>query len=115
MKKMLKNVVIIESNPHLEALFGLNLKIYVDCSVETKQMAEFAIKQFEESKNLPELIICRDHINAEQTALEIIKYLDARKLDISLLIIGENPPQIPGKEFRSIRSSLDLKNIIRSA
>lgn len=107
-------VLLIESNPHLEALYSLNLEIYVDVETVTKQLAEFAIKYIEEEKYTPEIIITRDEIKSEKTANEIYNYLIKKEINIPILILGKDCIENPTLKIESVKSRLDLKNVISS-
>lgn len=110
----LHNVLIIESNPHLEALFSLNLEVYVNVKASSKQLAEFAISYMEKEHFIPELIITRDEIKAEKTASDIFKYLKSIESDIPVIIIGSKEIDHGRKNVAQITSCLNLKEIIKN-
>lgn len=110
----MKSVFIVESNPNLDALWTLNLKIYVDVNAETKKLAEFAIKQLEEKGEFPDAVITRKDIKSEKTYEILKKYFALKKVSTPMVVISPEPPDDLRKGDLHVTNCLDLKNIIRS-
>lgn len=85
----MSQTILIEKHPEFNKLYNLNLSTYTGTDVINRENAQDAINLI---KILPtiNLIICPANIDDENTAEEIYAFLDAHKLDIPLIVLGEN-------------------------
>lgn len=84
----MSQTILIESDQDMNKVFTLNLRTYTGTDVINRNSAQESIELL---KILPSinLIICRNKINGENTALEINKFLHENKMDIPLIVLGE--------------------------
>ncbi|MBY0515323.1 MAG: hypothetical protein K2P81_00340 [Bacteriovoracaceae bacterium] len=84
----MSQTILIEPNEDLRKIFSLNLNTFAGTDVIIRQSAEDAIQLL---KILPtiSLIICKNKIGAENTALRLVEHLKSEMLDIPLLVMGE--------------------------
>ena len=82
-------IVLIEDNPSLNELLSINLSTYVGVEVIPRPNAEEAIALL---RILPtiDLIICKHKVGEEDTAKKIVEFINSRKLDTGLIILGGN-------------------------
>ncbi len=110
----MKTVLIIESNPHLEAIWTLNLKIYMDVEAVCKQIGEFGIKYLQEQTDMPVAIITRKNHKSEKTYKALCAYLEANKLNIPIVVIHPSEVEELRKGDNYVQNCLDLKGMIKS-
>ncbi|MDH5582220.1 MAG: hypothetical protein OEY33_09975, partial [Bdellovibrionales bacterium] len=110
----MNTILIIESNPHLEAIWTLNLRIYMHVEAVCKQLGEFGIKYLEEVETPPLAIITRKDHKSEQTYETIKKFLNKSKFDIPIVVI--HPKKMEGlrKKDKQVKNCLDLNTIMKS-
>ncbi|MBK25161.1 MAG: hypothetical protein CME70_14300 [Halobacteriovorax sp.] len=82
-------IVLIEDNPSLNELLSINLTTYVGVEVIPRKNAEDAIGLLNILPNV-DLIICSHKIGEEDTAKLLVNYINDRKLDTGLIILGGN-------------------------
>ena len=110
----MNTVLIIESNPHLEAIWTLNLRIYMDVEAICKQLGEFGIKYLEEAEKPPVAIITRKDHKSEQT-FEILKeYIDKNELNIPIVVIFPKKMEGLRNNDKQVKNCLDLKSIMKA-
>ena len=110
----MSSILIVEKNPDLERLYVLNLRTYVGVDeIETKSLAKF-VPAYLDGGKLPDLILVRDKIDKETTALDVIKALRERKLDIPIVIIGERDKIKKTPQIHFVSNGFSLKNIVKT-
>lgn len=82
-------IVLIEDNPSLNELLSINLSTYVGVEVIPRPNAEEAIALLRILPNI-DLIICKHKVGEEDTAKKIVEFINSRKLDTGLIILGGN-------------------------
>jgi len=80
-------IVLIEDNPSLNELLSINLTTYVGVEVIPRKNAEDAIGLLNILPNV-DLIICSHKIGEEETAKVLVNYINEKKLDTGLIILG---------------------------
>ena len=85
----MSQTILIETDPDLNKVFSLNLQTYTGTDVIVRNNSSEAIELL---KILPSinLIVCRDKVDKKNCALEIFKFLHQHKLDIPMIVLGEN-------------------------
>ena len=105
--------LLVENNPKIESFYMLNLSTWLGLETLTKKKAEFAINHIERHSSQISLIIARCKIDKEETAKEIITFLQRKNLAIPVIVIGPGP-EVPGS-FAHMANSLQLKTMIQAA
>lgn len=104
--------LLVENNPKIESFYKLNLTTWVGLQTITKKSAELAIKLLDAGTTTVQLIIVRAKIEQEDSAAEIVKYLQGKKLSIPVIVIGPGK-EVPGS-FAHVPNSLELKILVKS-
>lgn len=87
-------VLLIESNQNLRTILKLNLMKTLGLAVVEKNSALDAISLLEVLPTI-DIIIARDSIANESTALDITKYLTSKDLLIPVIVMGKNETHYP--------------------
>ncbi len=82
-------IVLIEDNPSLNELLSINLSTYVGVEVIPRANADEAIGLLTILPTI-DLIICKHKIGEESTAKKIVEFINSKKLDTGLIILGGN-------------------------
>jgi hypothetical protein len=82
-------IVLIEDNPSLNELLSINLSTYVGVEVIPRANADEAIGLLSILPTI-DLIICKHKIGEEATAKKIVEFINSKKLDTGLIILGGN-------------------------
>ncbi len=105
--------LLVENNPKIESFYRLNLITWLGLETAVTPDAASAMKLLTAPGNGIHLIIARAQIGKEQTAAEIVKFLQSNGLNIPVIVIG------PGNEvsgsFAHMKNSLQLKTMIQGA
>ncbi len=85
----MSQTILIEPNPDLRKIFSLNLNTFVGTDVILRNNADDAIELL---KILPQvgLVITRNKVGTEETALKLAGFLRDMGLQTNLIILGEN-------------------------
>ena len=91
----------------------LNLTTWLGLETIAKKKAEFAIKLLESGTEDIKLIIVRTKIGKEDSARDIINYLQTKNLNIPVITIGPGQPIEGG--IAHVANSLQLKPLIQAS
>lgn len=85
----MSQTILIETNQDLRKIFSLNLNTFVGTDVILRNNADDTIELL---KILPQvgLIISKNKIGSEETALKIANYIRENGLSTNLIVLGEN-------------------------
>lgn len=104
--------LLVETNVNLESFYRLNLTTWLGLELVTKSDLNESLPYIEEVKDTLQLIIIRSTLKNKETAKEIISYLNAKNLDIPVIVIGRGN-DVDGN-FAHIPNSLQLKLVIQA-
>lgn len=108
----MSQALLISNDDIINDIYAANLHIYVATNVTVKPNHEQAIKLLEQNPNV-DLIICLARIENENTAQEIINYLENKKSNLNMIVIG-NEENLPNNCI-SVSAKYDIRNIVRNA
>lgn len=80
-------IVLIEDNANLNELLSINLTTYVGVEVIPRANADEAIGLLNILPTI-DLIICSNKIGEEETAKKMVQFINEKKLDTGLIILG---------------------------
>ena len=85
----MSQTILVHSDDDIRKIFSLNLTTYTGTDVVDRFSANEVIELL---KILPSisLIVCLDKVNEEKTAYQIHHFLKERKLDIPMIVLGED-------------------------
>jgi HD-GYP domain-containing protein (c-di-GMP phosphodiesterase class II) len=86
----MSQTILIEPNDELRKIFSLNLNTYAGTDVIERKTADEAIDLLQILPNI-NLIIVRDKIAGETTAVKVFQFIQAEMLDIPMIVIGDEP------------------------
>ena len=105
----MRTTLLVEGNDQLQRFFSINLYTWVGCDVHPVREAKLL---FEKVSDQTELIITRYKSGTEQSARAITEYLQDKKLNIPVIVIGDDKQEI--SDVTHIKSSLDIKELIQN-
>lgn len=88
--KFTRTVLLVENDPVLRKLLSQNLELYTASKVIYKRDADDLIDYLKRHEELPDLIISEDMVGDEYTILKVYYYVNSQKLDIPIILLGEN-------------------------
>ena len=91
----------------------LNLATWLGLEIVGKKRAEFAINYLNEEKPVS-LIIVRNTIGKEASANSLIDFVQQRKLNIPIIVMGQSSHPLKMGFSAHIRNSLELKPLIQA-
>lgn len=106
--------LLVENNQQIEAFYRLNLFTWLALETVVAHDAAGAMKVLgaPEGKHV-NLIIVRAKIGKENSALELMNFLQAKSLPLPVIVIGPGK-EVPGS-FAHMANSLQLKTMIQGA
>lgn len=104
--------ILIEPNDDLRKIFSLNLNTFVGTDVILRKNADDAIELL---KILPQvgLIICKNKVGSEETAMKLRDYVKENGLSTSLIVLGECPSV--ASEFLCLQEPISWEILIKQA
>ncbi len=108
----MSQTILIEGNEDLKKVFSLNLNTFVGTEVIIRKNAEDAIALL---NILPQisLIITRNNIGDEETAVRLHQYLKDHDLSIPLIVMGASPTLVG--EIFCLQDPVDRDALIKQA
>ncbi len=91
-----RNILLIESDPNLRKLLVQNLEVYTGSKVIIKRNADELIDFLKRDDFVPDLIISENMADGEYTILKVYYYVNSQKIDVPVILLGENP-KLKGK------------------
>jgi hypothetical protein len=107
----MRKVLVIESNSKMEGLYFLNLTLYLNISPTMKQTAQFSYKVLDEEDDI-KLIVTRERVGEEDTAQNILNYLEKNDRTIPVIIIGSVEKKELAEKVQYIKSGVELKPLL---
>ena len=107
-----RNILLIESDPNLRKLLVQNLEVYTGSKVIIKRDADELIDFLKRDDFVPDLIISENMAGDEYTILKVYYFVNSQKLDVPVILLGENP-KIKGKVEEVSRT--DWQQVIKKA
>lgn len=107
-----KTLVIIESSKK-RALYSQNLSIYTGTEVFNKLNADEAIEFLKEQEDEIDLIVCKEKIGEENTALKVYYYVKSQELKVPFILIGHQS-RLAGA-VQMVDPESDWSEVIREA
>ncbi len=80
--------LLVENNPKIESFYRLNLLTWLGLETTVAPDSATALKLLSAPASGIQLIIARAKIGKEQSAAEIVKFLQEKNLNIPLIVIG---------------------------
>ena len=111
--EILNLTLLVENNPKIESFYRLNLTTWLGLETSVAPDATTALKLITAPGAKINLIIARAQIGKEQTAAEIVKFLQSKELNIPVIVIGPGK-EVPGS-FAHMKNSLQLKAMIQGS
>lgn len=84
----MSQTILIEPHQDLRKIYNLNLVTYTGTNVIERSSADDAIELLSILPNI-DLIITRNEIGDEETAVKLSEYIESKELDIPLIVIGK--------------------------
>jgi response regulator RpfG family c-di-GMP phosphodiesterase len=81
-------ILLVESNPEFRRILALNLNVYLNAEVKVLSNADEVISNLK--KEVPDLIICEDQVNEENTILKVVYYISSQNAEIPVILLGQN-------------------------
>lgn len=92
----MSQTILIESNEDIKRIYKLNLATYAGTDIVERDNAAQAIELLNILPTIS-LIITKDAIDSEKTALDIYKFLKEKNMDIPMIVLGKCPTEMTGE------------------
>lgn len=108
----MSQAILISDNEVINSLYEVNLRAYVATNVTIKKSLDATIDLIEQSPNI-DAIICFAELNKKGNGIKFFQeFLEERKLNIPILILGESDIEVPNSIL--IKNRYDIKSILQA-
>lgn len=105
-------IILIDDNQNMHGILYINLKTNVKEDVISKKNADELIKLMQVLPTI-NLVICRDKIGSEDTALKIFEHIQQNNLSTQMIVIGKVDSNIATNVI-TVEDNKDWEKVIKA-